>query len=326
MEILLIDDHSSDESLKWLQEFCAAAGGKEVGSAGAEKSWGGAGNQPRITVLELKDYLQGATTVAHKKAALAYGIATTSAEVIFTTDADCVLPPDLISRVAAEFTEEVQVVSGPVFNAPQSDFVDKFQALDLASYQFLTAVSIQKGGPTLANGACFAFRRSAFNQVSGYEGVDHLPSGDDVLLLHKFRKVLPPTAFRWLRDGPVVDTAPVNGWKALWRQRLRWAGKAGNYQAKELQFAQALTFLACCSLLLLIPLTLHLRAAPNLMVVWLIKGLVDYYCLRSFLGHYGRKELLKAYLPTMLLYPFFLVAVGAAALLGFKAAWKGRAL
>ncbi len=163
-----------------------------------------------------------------------------------------------------------------------------------------------------------------FRRWVGTPGVDHLPSGDDVLLLHKFRQRYSGTAFAYLRDGPVTDTSPVVGWRAVWRQRLRWAGKAGSYRAGELTFAQGLTYLTCCSVLLFIPLSLHLRSVAMMLLPWVLKLGVDYVALRMLLNRYDRLYQLRYYPFVALIYPFFLVAVGTAALLGFKTKWKGR--
>ncbi|MBC6993117.1 glycosyltransferase [Neolewinella lacunae] len=307
-ELLLIDDFSTDIS----RSGALNAGAGEVAAAAM-----------KVQTLALADHYAEDALVAHKKAALALGIQRSSGEVIFTTDADCDLPPDLLRRLARSFRPDTEVVLGPVFNAPVVGFCAGFQALDLMAYQFLTGSSLAAGTPTLANGACFAFRRRTFERVGGYAGVDHLPSGDDVLLLHKFRAALSPAAFAWLETGVPVFTQPVVGWRALWMQRLRWAGKAGQYRAKELEFAQALTFLCCLAVIALLFLALHLRSGAPLLL-WLPKIAVDGLGLRAIARRYGQTALLRWYPPTLLLYPFFLVAVGTAALLGFRVGWKGR--
>lgn len=312
-EVVFIDDHSTDGGADLL--LGAAAGCKE---RSGEEQGGGV----RLQLLQLAEHLRGRKVVAHKKEALAWGIGHSAADVILTTDADCQLPPDLLRRLAGTFTSGTDVVLGPVFISRAAGFCAGFQALDLAGYQLYTAAMVAAGAPGLANGACLAFRRERFVAAGGYAGVDHMPSGDDVLLLHKFN--LAGYRAAWLPGGQPVETRPVVGWRALWQQRLRWAGKAGNYVHPGLQFGQALTFLTSLALLLaLFTLPLHLR--PRLLLLlWSAKMLVDYVLLRDVARYYGRRELLHWYLPTALLYPFYLVAVGTAALLGLKAGWKGR--
>ena len=339
LTLIFVDDHSTDGSLQLLRTEVgeltnvrnemphnsgADAGAKKGGGAGAPHGQE-PGFLPKVKILELADYLQGEAVVAHKKAALTYAISSVDVDVIVTMDADCQPATNLITSIAARFTDGVQAVCGPVFVGPFEGFTDYYQYLDLAAYQFLTAVSIQRGSPTLANGACFAFRRSAFEAVGGYAGVDHLPSGDDVLLLHKLTGRYSAGSFSFLAGGPLTITKPVIGWRALWRQRLRWAGKAGNYQSTYLQFAQYLTFFACLSCLLLLPLAWYLRSVA-LLTPWVIKAAVDYVNLRQTLAKLGVGQSIRMawYLLTALIYPFFLVAIGLSTVIGLQADWKGR--
>ncbi len=300
LEILLIDDHSTDHP------FLPQGGG------GAR-------------VLRLQDFPVAADTVAHKKAALALGIAHTEAAVIITTDADCRWPAGGIRHLAHRFAEGADVVLGPVFIAPVTGLCAALQALDLAGYQLFTAATVAAGTPALANGAHFAFRKAAFLAVGGYAGVDHLPSGDDVLLLHKFA-ARPDLRIAYAADrAGLVTTAPVAGWAAFWQQRLRWAGKAGNYASPALSLAQVLAFVTSAGILggLLLGLIIQefFRAA---LVAWSLKAVVDAVLLASVCRHYGRGELMRWFVPVQLVYPFYLVGIGTAALLGFRTEWKGR--
>ena len=320
----LINDHSEDDGPAILAtKLGEAAGAKMVDKRNVS---GGTilANGLTLELLDLATELGQLDVVAMKKAALTLGIQRADAEVIVTIDADCILPGDLLQNISQAFHKRTQAVMGPVLNAPVENVLTGFQALDLAAYQFLTAVSVYRSQPTLANGACFAFRKQAFIDVEGYTGMRHLPSGDDVLLLHKFVQHFPPTVFNWVHSQTAVLTQPVGTWRKLWQQRLRWAGKAGEYQSSRLEFAQALTFATCFSLLALIPLSLHLRSVALLIVPWLAKIIVDYLCLRATLRHYHHGRDLRYYPAAVFIYPLFLVAVGTAALLGFSSPWKGR--
>ena len=189
-EILLLDDHSTDGS---------------AGAAGA--SYGGRA----LCTLRLQDHPAYATAVAHKKAALQLGIDHTTADLIVTTDADCRWPAGTLSALNRTVQGGYDVVLGPVGIAPVYDTCSAFQALDVLGYQLFTASSVAAGTPALANGAHLAFRRTAFAGVGGYAGVDHLPSGDDVLLLHKFvaagMRIACSTA-----PETMVTTKPEAGW------------------------------------------------------------------------------------------------------------------
>ncbi len=300
-EVILVDDHSEDG-----------------GAAGATLP-------VNARVIRLADGGNPEGCVAFKKAALSLGINRATGRVIVSTDADCSWSPGALRRIGERMAAGADVVLGPVFIDPVTDFCSAFQALDLAGYQLFTAATVVVGTPALANGAHFAFRRSAFERVGGYAGIDHLPSGDDVLLLHKFVaagcfSIVYSTAV----DG-MVTTRPVAGWGALWRQRLRWAGKAGAYASGTLRVAQALAFVTSAAILLGLVLgVVFPQVLAYAGLAWLVKGAVDYLLLRSVCKHYGYTRPLRWYILAQLIYPFYLVAIGSAALLGFKAAWKGR--
>lgn len=313
LEVIFVDDHSEDSGARIVG---AAAGAME----GTKKQG------LVIRSLSLADHLQGRTVTAHKKEALAYAIAGTTADIIITTDADCRLPASFPNDIAEAFRAGNDVVLGPVLIAPpHNTFLTTFQALDFAAYQLYTAACVARRSPTLANGACFAFRRDLFLQVNGYQGLDHLPSGDDVLLLHRFAQ-RPDVRFAW-HGGPPVLTRPVGSWAGLWKQRVRWAGKAGEYVSPSLQRGQALAFVVALFILI------NLAAAAvfssldfiiTALILWVPKAIIDLVLLANISRHYGQGKLLWWYLPVLLLYPFYLVAVGTAALLGLKVGWKGR--
>lgn len=311
VEYCFVDDDSTDGGAAWLREQLA--------------DW------PAARLLPVARLPRPRPGLAPKKAALDAAIASTDADWIVTTDADCHWPPDGLRQLATQFTPGTRVICCPVLceppAAPQpANLCHAYQTLDLLSYQFLTAASIARGQPALANGAAFAFRRRAFRAVGGYAGVGHLPSGDDVLLLHKFADYFPPEAFRWLPARRPVLTRPVEGWRALWRQRLRWAGKTGNYRSEALVLAQGITFVCCAALVvgtLGLP-WLPARVRTALALAWAVKLLVDGLCLYAMAARYGRRRQLRWYPPVALLYPFFLTAVGAAALAGVRVSWRGR--
>ena len=43
----------------------------------------------------------------------------------------------------------------------------------------------------MCNGANLAYEKKVFYEVDGFEGIDEIASGDDMLLMHKIQKVYP---------------------------------------------------------------------------------------------------------------------------------------
>ncbi|HRG94386.1 MAG TPA: hypothetical protein PLZ10_15625, partial [Chitinophagaceae bacterium] len=77
----------------------------------------------------------------------------------------------------------------------------------------------------------------------GFTGFYHIASGDDMLLMHKIRKKYPNRIEYLKSTTAIVDTLPQPGWRSFFRQRIRWASKAGNYEDKSIMPVLLLVYL-----------------------------------------------------------------------------------
>ena len=132
------------------------------------------------------------TINSYKKKAIETGIAAASGELIVTTDADCIPPPDWLQTIVAfkEKTNAVFIAAPVVFNC-NSSIVQVFQAMDFMVLQGITGASVYKKMHSMCNGANLAYERKVFYEVNGFAGIDHIASGDDMLLMHKIAKKYP---------------------------------------------------------------------------------------------------------------------------------------
>ncbi len=300
-EIWVVDDHSDDETASIVASF------------------------PAVRLLHLADYLGESPCIAHKKAALTYAIQSTTADWLLCTDADCRWPIRGKVCIEAAFVAGYQFVTAPVLLEEPRNFCESFQALDMAAYMLLTAAYAQRGQPILANGANMAFSRQLFEAVGGYAGVDHIASGDDVLLLQKVSALATSRVVFVADPAALVLTKPMPNWLAFWAQRLRWAGKTAAYTQPALAQAQALNFVLAQAMLLGLLLAYWWPVwALVVSFVWVAKGALDYVLLRSVCRHFHRPHWMNAYPLVQLLHPVYLVAIGWATLLGWKSKWKGR--
>ena len=76
------------------------------------------------------------------------------------------------------------------------------------------------------------YSKEAFESVGKFSGIDHLPSGDDMLLMHKMKKSYPGKIGYVYAQDAVVSTAPSATLGLFIQQRIRWASKASGYQDK----------------------------------------------------------------------------------------------
>ena len=94
------------------------------------------------------------------------------------------------------------------------------------------------------NGANLAYAKNQFfMEVDGFRDIDHIPSGDDMLLMHKIFGKYPDRVFFLKDKTAIVSTLPETTWKGFFNQRIRWASKAGRYDDRRISWILALVYL-----------------------------------------------------------------------------------
>ena len=190
---------------------------------------------------------------SYKKKAIEKGIAAASGDLIITTDADCIPPPDWLQTIVSfkEKTNAVFVVAPVVFDC-NSQMVQVFQAMDFMVLQGITGASVYKKIHSMCNGANLAYERKVFYEVDGFTGIDHIASGDDMLLMHKIAKKYPDRIHYLKSTDAIVSTKPMKSWSTFFNQRIRWASKAMHYNDKRIFWVLLLVYLFNLSFLVLL--------------------------------------------------------------------------
>lgn len=298
-EIIVVDDHSSDETVRIASEF-------------------------PIQVIQIA-HTPNLRTNAFKKMAISIGITAAKGDIILTTDADCIVPKGWIRFMTEPIRNRNAIMSvGGVRMIPEHSFFSKFQALDYAILQGITAASVSSRMYDMASGANLAYTRSVFLEVNGFEGIDDIASGDDMLLMQKFRSNYPNGIEYVSHLDSIVETKTEPDIKSFFRQRIRWASKTGKYKSKNLIYALAMVyFLNLClfSLILLAPFNGII--AITALVCILLKTIIEWNFTRDVLKYFKLSFLLPIFLPAQPLHIIYTVVSGTFGLLG-KVQWKGR--
>ncbi len=174
------------------------------------------------------------TQLSNKKKALEIAIGEARGELIITTDADCIVPPGWLRHITGLYEEEQAVfIAAPVSFTPGDSQGTKntlyyFQSLDFMTMQGITAASVRMNLGSMCNGANLAFSKAAFDTVGGYKGIDHIASGDDMLLMHKMQQHYPGRTRYLKSEAAIVATAAQPGWRDFLNQRIRWSSKAAS--------------------------------------------------------------------------------------------------
>ena len=303
-EIIVVDDHSEDYTAAVVHEYTDR-------------------NVRCIKLAEIAP--KGNEINAYKKAALAAGIAHSNGELIVTTDADCTAPNAWLMHMAAIYElQSPAMIVAPVIYKSRSTPLHLFQLIDFMGMQGITAAAHKLGLGNMSNGANLAFSKAAFMRVKGYEGIEHLASGDDYLLMMKIKKAYPDGIAYLKSPKAIVTTTPQPDWACFLRQRIRWASKSGKYNDTRLTLILLQVYLFNFALL---ALGIGGFFVPEL---WYIAGLMLATKIIAELvfiipvAWFFRKEWALGYFP--LLQPLHVIYIVLAGFLGFRGGyeWKGR--
>jgi len=297
-EVIVVDDHSEDNTVKVVEGFME--------------------RNSRFRVL--------ANSGVGKKTALTLGVQSSKGSIVITTDADCRVSREWISTLVGSFSNDgVKMVIASVRMEANSAF-SNLQAIEFASLIGSGMAMAAWKLPVMCNGANLAFRKSVFEEVGGYEGNLHIPSGDDEFLM---RKVLNAYAGGIEPSTPsqsVVTTLPNRTFKDLFQQRIRWAGKWTTNQSIVSRLLAVFVF--CFHLTtVLLPLLLAIKwiDVQTIVLLLLTRACLELLFLKNVGQYLNLKWSWVSFAILQVLYPVYVVVIGL--LSHFNSfEWKGRKL
>lgn len=283
---------------------------------------------PNMQLICMKDLYPDSTAIqSHKKRALEAGIAASTCTLIITTDADCRFGTRWIrTLVGYQLATGAAFIAAPVRFAPVRNFLDRFQTLDFLSLQGITGAAVSSRYFSMCNGANLLYTKHAFEMVKGFEGIDELPSGDDMFLMQKIARAFPGKTVYCKEPDAIVTTAPVQGWAAFFQQRIRWASKADRYEEKHLFRTLLLVYaINLCYFILAVWTLFRPAQAFLLLLLFTAKLLVEFPFVNAVSLFYGQQKLMPWF---PLMQPFHILYTIIAGWLGKFGSyrWKGRTI
>lgn len=301
METIVVNDFSTDQT-----------------AAIAEQSRG------NTRLLNLHDFVVGNSLNAYKKKAIETGIAQASGELIVCTDADCIAGPEWISSLVNAYSENnYQIIAAPVKITENGSALSIFQALDFISLQGITGAALYKNLYPLCNGANLAYSRSAFYAVGAFKGIDHIASGDDMLLMGKMQSQFPGRAAYLKETAAIVHTEAAHSLRSFFRQRIRWASKASHYSNPAIMITLALVYALNLCILLFFLLCFFKHGWNWLVFFLVIKIFAEYFFVSKVAGFFQQRPLMKYFIFCQPFHILYTVVAGAFGLFG-KYRWKDR--
>ena len=171
--------------------------------------------------------------------------------------------------------------------------LERLQIAEYAAIQQLTIETAKRGHAVMCSGANLIAKRDRW--LESYEDLHpEISSGDDMFLLESFKR-------RGLQIMVLDDSRyeaiirPHTSWRAFFRQRMRWAGKAPKYTDKDILRCGAIVLGAnllqlICPLVLLVKFPIEYRMikkrepSVSIWTALLLEILYPFYILLSIVG------------------------------------------
>ena len=300
-EVLIVDDFSIDNTQNVLKPFC----------------------NHRVRVIQPAVE----ASFSNKKRAIETGIKTARGNLIVVTDADCLPQPQWLAMMA-QFHQKTGAVfiAAPVKFTHDGRLLQVFQAVDFLTLQGITAASVSAGFHSMCNGANLAYTKAAFEAVNGFEGIDKVASGDDMLLMHKIKMAHPGKVHYLKSKSAIVTTQPMFSWNDFIMQRRRWASKTVHYDDKAVFYVLLFVYLFNCLFAVLAVASFFDVFYLYLLLGYLfLKTGVEWPFVQSVASFYGEQKLMRYFPLLQPLHIIYTISVGFISQLG-KYEWKGRKL
>ncbi len=190
-EIIVVDDRSEDATYKMVADFAEKA----------KKEYRQPDESEILSVYRIPQDRPGG-----KKRALAQGIAAARFPILTFTDADCLPSPAWLREINRHFTDEVDFIAGysPLIS-DKNTLMQRLKNLERLSIYAVTAGSLGWNYGITCTARNMAYRKKLYDQVSGFSGLEDIPSGDDDLMLQRMTPLARKMNFM-LSPGSIVPS------------------------------------------------------------------------------------------------------------------------
>lgn len=293
-QLVLVDDHSTDNTLKIMERVKSSF--------------------PDIQIVRANGF--------GKKNVLKEGIELATGDFIVTTDADCLPSYHWLETIVSFQNRYVcDLIICPVRLIYDESFFGGLQMLEFTSLVASGAGAAGVGMPILCNGANLAFRKSEWNK-SITELKENEMSGDDIFLLQSVKGR--GGRIRFLKSqSAFVSTSPAETLSEFLNQRRRWASKSPSYTDWHIIATACIVFAVNALLLALIVLQLY---SPEYWKQLFFVGGVKYFTDTLFL--YSAKKFFQLRhvwffsIFLSILYPYYVVLVAVSSFVFKPKRWK----
>lgn len=281
-EIIFVNDHSTDNSVEIIEMYK---------------------NHSFIKLLNLPENLQG------KKQALLYASKQAKGNILFFTDADCVLPKFWLNTMYNYMSKKnLQMLCAAVEFIEEKGILNKIFQLEFLSMTGSGAAGFFLKKPFICNGANYAIKKEIFEEASKFFNLKY-SSGDDVFLLHYVSKHYKVGFIK--SEQTIVKTKAPQNIKQFFSQRIRWASKTSGYKNFMTIFSIIINFLYSFSLFFFLFLSIfNYKFLFVILTFFILKFFVDLIFMLAVLKFYKKQKLIIYFPIVQLFYPFYIISIG----------------
>jgi len=171
-EVIIADDRSTDKTTEIIAKF--------------QKDF------PNL--LSVKIEKESANLVG-KKNALNAAINSAKNEILAFTDADCLPNRNWLLEINNHFAANIDFIAGYSPLLIHRKYFSELKNLERASHFAVTAGTLGWNWKITCSARNTAYRKSVFFRSGGFDGIGHIRSGDDDLLLQKMAKFIRKATF-----------------------------------------------------------------------------------------------------------------------------------
>ena len=303
IQLIVVDDNSSDNTSFVISNFMHSHPDFDIEQIRLDKSKG----------------------EFSKKTGISKAILSAKNEFIVCSDADCIHSKKWLgAMVSALNNAGAKYVTGPVIYRGAFSFMEDLLNIELSSLIGITAGAIYRNTPIMSNGANMAFCKSAFLEVDGYKGNEHILSGDDLFLLLKMNQAFPNAIDFVKSNEALVFTQMPKTIMEFIHQRVRWASKTKRVRNKFILWNGFL--ILATNMVFLISLILYATHQLNGLFALIIifpKLIIDIALSSSVLAFFKMRNKIILIPILALIYPVYLLVIGMLSIRG-KFLWKER--
>lgn len=292
LEILIVDDFSTDKTGKLIDEFIEC--------------------RPLFckVIPEESGKLKG------KINALNSGIKISKGEIILLTDADCTVNENWVTETASYFNKNTGMICGFTTLKTKTAF-EAMQAIDVTFLLSVASGTANINKPVSCIGNNISFRKEAYIKTGGFENLPFSVT-EDYLLMNEISKLKEYEIIFPLDEKTAVQSSACPDLSTLIKQKNRWAA-GGKKSSAYGRFVMGTAFI--CNLLMVLVVLFFSTVSLYLAV---FKIAIDYFFIYPVHKTLGSEKKLKYFILFEAYYILYTTLLPVSLLFSKQVIWKGR--